>query len=1677
MSPSQKIYFLFILLIGSYHYSSAQINCGNGTTMIITTSFNSPTCTVGSSNGNITVSVTGGTSPFSYSIDGLSYQANNTFTGLLPGNYILFAKDATGCIGTKTVILNPPSIVSFNVTKNNATCNGGNDGSITVSASSGTAPYTYAINAGAFQTSNSFSGLSVGSYTIKVKDANGCLQTETIAITSPSLLSVSVSTVPVTCNGGTDGKLMVTATGGIGTLLAFVNGSIGLNIGTLSNYPAGTYNIEVKDILGCSVLKAATISEPTVLSISNTKTDVSCAGFNNGTITTTATGGNGVYEYSLDNITWKSSNSFTGLAAGIYTVYVKDTKGCSSQANITINEGVTLNFSFSSTPASCSGGTNGSITITPTNGTSPYTYEIPAVITTQSSNVLNGLAANSYNVLMTDATGCTVTKAATVSNNSSLVISTVNKNPTCFGGNSGQISLSTTGGTPPYSYSIDNSPFSSTTVYTNLIAKTYSVQVKDTSSCIQTTLITLTQPSEIEITATQTAVYCNGDATGAISAVATGGNGNFQYSKDNSTYASTNTFNNLSAGVQTIYAKDAKGCINQKDFNVTEPTALVLTDVQNQPSCFNGSDGQIALTATGGTSPYTYKIDAGTYTSSNTFTNLNTGTHTVYAKDANGCIESYTTTLASPTKVTATGSTGNVSCFGGSDGLLQINATGGNAPYTYSYNNNAYGNNSSYNNLSAGTYNLSVLDSKGCEGNTSVLIAEPSEVSASTTTKSVVCYGEANGKITVNSTGGTSPYTYQINSNTFQSSNVFNVPAGSYTITVSDANACTKSYIGVEVTQPNALTAATAITHISCNNKTDGSITINATEGVSPYQYALNTSPYTNNPTFNNLGAGTYTLNVRDASGCTFQTTATITEPSTLTLTLSNSDFNGFGVSCNGGTNGTISSSVTGGTAPYAYTWSNGPSTTDNTNVSAGSYTLNLADANGCITSATSTLSQPQKINIGLVSANNVSCNAGNDGAIDIEVNGGASPYTYSWSNSFNSQDLNNLKADNYILTVTDANTCTENNTYNISEPTPLVLDLQATNASCSGNADGAITSTISGGTGPYLYNWSNAETTANIADLDLGTYTLTISDSKNCTISKTATINSPNPINIVASTQNINCYQTPTGAIDASATNGGFGTLNYTWNNGATGAILENLLAGDYSLTVTDANGCSAQQTYTLTEGSPISFTPYLKSVSCNGGSDAVLDVTIVGGSGTYTETLVDEDGQFYTSPYNNLSARQYTFTAQDDLACTKTQVFIIGEPSEIQYTTFVEGVLCSGTNTGSATITINGGVNPYTIAWQDGSNKTTRDNLTAGKHSYTISDANGCTKTDTLEIIDVNPITLTIDEGTEKLCDNSAEGIIRTSATGGSPSYNFLWTDGFVGPNRYNLVPGKYALTVTDNKGCEATISHSIKNIISPNFNVTVNPTMCDNLDGSFSVSSSKYPTTIDEDGPGRLDITGRNGKYNAQAETFGTYTIFVSQDNEGCTTTKTASIAFANSPTPSFYIYGEQPFTTANTRVIFENTTIGADKYTWDFGFRGKTSSAANPSVEFPYTVAGTYTICLDAIAANGCSQMICRDIKIQEKESIYIPTAFTPGNGDGRNDIFTPVSRVISDVDYAFRIFNRFGEEVFYSPNPNEGWDGTYLGIEAPEGVYVYSLHYRSTDSGSASEKAGHVNLIR
>jgi len=683
-------------------------------------------------------------------------------------------------------------------------------------------------------------------------------------------------------------------------------------------------------------------------------------------------------------------------------------------------------------------------------------------------------------------------------------------------------------------------------------------------------------------------------------------------------------------------------------------------------SCFGQNTGQATVTVTNGNPPYTYEWSNGqppttSYSTTNTMNNLGPGTHYVVVTDATGCQKFINITLDQPQAALAVNANvTHVTCNGAGTGAIDISPAGGTTPYTFSWDNGAI--TEDLNMVSSGTYVVTITDSKGCTYVQIYTIQQPPPLLVSSTFTNISCYGDSTGAATVVASGGVSPYTYAWSAGGSNQPNAGNLTAGSYTVSVTDVNGCLNTQV-IQINEPSFPVSLSATSqNASCFGEATGNINIVPAGGTLPYSVSWYNpaGQIMNQHSFNidSLTSGIYNAIITDAVGCSRDTSIFISQPSMVNWNFSTVDNLCFGES-----NGSAVISVTGGVAPYTYLWSTASVDSVITNLSSGSYSVTITDNNGCEHETSVMIYQPGSAVSASVAPTHVLCYGYPSGSADLSPSGGTPPYTFSWSNGFIGEDLINVPAGTYAVTVTDNNGCISYSGTVINEPQDsLSMQLNVVNASCYGFNNGSITIQPSGGTTPYYLRWDDTDFLISnsghlLSNLPAGSYQIIVTDANGCQLMQTISVTAPSAIILETTTTVVNCFGGSDGSVDLTVT-GGTLPYSYLWSGGMVSEDLSGMPAGSYTVTVTDAQGCTISTSSQINSNPEILVTALTQPISCIDNADGSITVTVSGGIGEISYVWTDGTT---ANNIHNLAAGNYSITLTDALGCVKQLEFTV--------------------------------------------------------------------------------------------------------------------------------------------------------------------------------------------------------------------------------------------------------------------------------------------------------------------------------------------------------------------------------------------------------------------------------
>jgi gliding motility-associated-like protein len=940
----------------------------------------------------------------------------------------------------------------------------------------------------------------------------------------------------------------------------------------------------------------------------------------------------------------------------------------------------------------------------------------------------------------------------------------------------------------------------------------------------------------------------------------------------------------------------------------------------------------------------------------------------------------------------------------------------------------------------------------------------------------VTCYNGSDGAISVSASGGSGPYTYSIDGVTFQNSPDFTgLTAGTYTITGRTATGCLAQVDAtIEEPLPISFTLVSAV-DASCNGGADGTITVAVVNGFPTYSYLWSSNNQTTNPA-TGLAAGTYTVTVTDDDGCTADTSYSVGEPPAISVTITAST----PALCFGGSDGTANASALGGSSPYTYTWDNGETGDFAQFLDAGNHVVTVTDDNGCSATDDVTITEPTELTGTITAQTEPACFGGSDGSATVTAAGGTPPYLYLWSNGETGATAVSLGANSYSVTITDNNNCTAVTSVTITQPTQLTAVINPfSDISCYGGNDGFATVTAAGGTPGYTYLWPDGQTTTTASNLEADFYIVEVFDANGCIATGSITLTEPDTI--IAAMQTFTMVSC-NGGSDATATvaaQGGTNTFTYAWSNGQTNATATGLAAGNYTVTITDGNGCSVQLAHTVIEPDVLTATIIdSEDVLCFGGSDGEATVQALGGFPPYSYSWSSGGNQ---ATDNNLVAGNNSVSVVDINGCIANASVFLTEPTQVNMAASQPTTICLGSNT---TITANaiGGVSPYTFSWNNGfvgNSQTVGPNQNTSYY-VTVRDANNCVAgPDTVQVLVRAPLTVTITPSFE-ICEGESGGL-QANATGGDSNFSYLWDNGLgTSPGIITVTPDTtttYTLTVTDGCGTPAALG-----VVT----VTVNPLPVALFSSEDTVGCVPLPVQFDnlstiESGTitqyqWSFGVTETSSLPNPLIvyDVPGTYDIsLIAISNKGCRDTFEILDYIISRPVPVADFSVDPEITPiVSPEVKFTDLSVGASIWEWTFG-DGDSSDISSPI--HTYRDTGTYYVYLHVENDYGCFDDAFHRVIINPFPTIWVPSAFTP-DADGINDTWFVKG---SDIyEFELKIYNRWGSMMFYTNDPFFGWDGLTpaTGIKAKQDVYVYTIYFRD-EAGKQNRIAGNLTLIR
>jgi gliding motility-associated-like protein len=1564
------------------------------------------TCS-GQCDGSIALNTQGGVAPYTYLWTPVppNGQGGPTATDLCPGAWSVVISDANGCsVPFNFTVTEPaPLLVAVNATPSQcqvcigaavATISGGSPGySIT---------WTDA-NGNVIGTDPSIVDQCAGVYTIIVTDANGCSVQQAVAITDSDgevlVMTDGSTTCPNTCDGTvgvafncSDPACTISWTDGLGNVL-------GQSGNSLTGLCPGNYLAVVTNASGCVTIGTAVVTAPLPTTLAISSSPVTCAGACDGTATVGVSGGTAPYVFTWSPAPGNGQGTpfASGLCAGVYTVSISDGGGCDTTAQVLITEPSPLSYGADVDDPGCAGLCDGSIVLSPTGGTAPYAF---IWSNGQSGSALFGLCAGTYDVLVSDANGCSLSATYVLTEPQPLAVtanSTGSTCPIC----DGTATVVISGGTGPFdiSWTLGGAIVGTTDVITGLCGGLYQVNVIDNGGCSAFAVVAVADANAETLTTQNGQTTCGNTCDGSVGVqfVCSSPVCSTTWTDSNGNIIAQNllSVDGLCVGTYTVQVTNGSGCVS---FGTAEvlPSQVIVPDLSSSPAtCAGVCNGTATVGPTGGVAPYTYvwSPEPGSGQGTPQAGGLCAGVYSVIIADAAGCDTTVQVLILEPQPVSIGGVQQDVSCSGSCDGSINALVSGGVAPYVLVWSPapaNGQGT-TSVSGLCSGDITLSVTDASGCVTTRTWTILEPLPLQLTGSSVQSNC-SVCDGEVSVDVAGGTAPYAItwgQGGAIVGTGPGLTGLCAGIYVVDVIDANLCQATLVvPVSDVQGELLTTTDDVT--SCPGDCDGVVNVvfNCTETPCFVAWFDATGNDLNEPTgeLSGVCAGTYFVQVTNGLGCVSIDTATVTEPDPLLPNLSTT-----AATCAGTCDGTATVGPTGGTPPYGYLWApdplTGQGTPQATGLCAGSNTVTITDDAGCSVVVPVLILEPLPLNAsGVVTP--VSCNGSCDGAITVTVSGGVAPYQYSWSpdpvSGQGTDTVEALCAGTWSVTITDANGCTLVLDFVLDDPPVLVVDLSTSNDQCFAACDGSASLSISGGVPSYEITWSD-----------------------------------PNGNTL---------------AVDVTD--------------------VAQLCAGDYSVVVVDANGCAVTLPFTITQPAAIEAGLLFTGETCFGPCDGTAEVAPSGGTGPYTVLWQPEPGSGQgTLQVTGLCADDRTVTITDVLGCDTTFAFTIAPFQPILPNAVVNDVLCNGACNGSISLVPSGGLGGYSYTWapvpSNGQGQSEALQLCAGQWSVIVADVVGCDTSVTFTINEPSALTVVVDQVSSASCASASDGTIDISVAGGVTSYSFAWT----GPNGYSssaedltgLFPGTYDLLVTDANGCQFPLQVVVDALVTVVADAGADQQLCDGpavvLDGSASIGAVQYSWTDDQG-----NVIGTDAILSLADLPTGVHVFTLTVSDGPCTDVDQVSVEVLELPLADA---GADQF-------IFLNgsATLGGPGgpvgtlYSWTPDTLLSSASVANPIAS---PLSTTWYV-LSVVAPNGCSDT--DSVLVTVVPNIDIPSGFTP-NSDGRNDVWV-IEFIELFPQCEVEVYNRWGEQLFRSVGYNTPWDGRYKDGQVPVGTYYYVI---------------------
>lgn len=1437
---------------------------------VIFTGTQPPTC-AGLCNGSSTVFAVGGVPGYGYSWNS-GAGTGASFNQLCPGNNTLHVTDANNCAFDTTFHF-PVQPIQPHLTKVNVHCAGACDGTASVAPTGGTGSFTYNWEPGtpAGDGTNAVSGLCAGSYTVNIRDVNGCDTTVQFQITQPLPLVPNATHVDATCAGSCNGTATVAPTGGSGNYgysWSPAPGS-GLHSATATGLCQGTYTVTITDnVSGCTIQVPVTIAAPPSIHVNRSSTNATCAGRCNGTASAPATGGSGALTYTWNPaVTGQGTPNATQLCVGTYSLTISDAAGCDTTVQFSITAPPPLVPAMAKTNVSCAGACDGTATATVTGGTGTISYNwAPGNPTGDGTASVTGLCAGNWSLTVTDANGCDTTVQVVITEPPPITVAPAQTNVTCRNVCDGTATVVVSGGTPAYTYAWSPVPAhgQGTATASGLCAGTWTVTVTDAHGCTRVHAFQILPAVPITANLQTTPASCAANCDGTASAVIGGGVPGYLYTWAPAPALGQGTPNasGLCAGPGTLTIRDAAGCDTVIAFIIGAPAPIHVVSTVTNISCPGNCNGSITLVPSGGSGPFSYSWTPSSAGTGPHIANLCPGTYQVVVASG-GCDTTMSFTIGQPPPVDLHLASTNAHCAGVCDGAATI--TGNLAGFTFAWAPapGAGQGTAHATGLCAGGYTVTATSAAGCDTVIAFTITAPPPVTGTMQVHDASCGTACDGSASVvagGGSGGTYTYTWAPPPGSGQgTASVGGLCPGAYTVTVNDGAGCSTT-LPFTIARPAGITTTAVVSPATCANTCDAGIIVSASGGVAPYTWNWVPAPGVGQgtSTVGGLCPGTWAVTVADQAGC--DTTVSIAVGAPAAIDPHGSFTN---ETCNGPCDGTATVAPTGGTGAYTYNWSPAPPTGAGTatasGLCAGNWCVTVRDAAGCDTTWCFTIlpASPVTATVDVTSSHCGACN----GTAQLHPSGGSGTYTFHWGPPLNlstsNAALTGLCAGVYAVAVSDGHGCSVQLAVAIADTDGETLTVANGTTSCPTTCDGSVAVAYNCGTAPCTTTWTDLTGTVLATGTDVlnglcaGPYLVTVANGNGCIAVDTAVVIPPQPLSAAISSVPATCAD----ACNGSATiglQGGTGPFNITWmpvpGGGQGTPHATGLCPGTYSIQVHDQGGCDATFSVLITAPAAIAVAPLVANVSCSGQCDGSIELNPQGGSGTFTYVWSPAPPSGQGTPgVHGLCPGTYGVLVTDANGCDTTLAFLISEPLPLVLNGSATPGHCSLCD-GTATLAVGGGSVPVAIQWTNGAGPvgsgSALTGLCAGVYLATATDAHGCTATRTVVVPDAAGEVIQAMDGLT-YCAGACDGVVSVAYQCNQVPCTVSWfnsTGGLLAQGQDSLsglCPGTYLVQVVNGAGCSTVDTAAVipTQIILPHLSTT--PVSCPGLcDGTATV-----------------------------------------------------------------------------------------------------------------------------------------------------------------------------------------------------------------------------------------------